>query len=64
MVSTSTTTTPAFATQADFEALQGDMDIFWLMFGAILVFCELLGLVSNNRVRWKTATAAAAAAAV
>ena len=25
---------------AEMAALQGDVDIFWLMFGAILVFCE------------------------
>lgn len=26
--------------QDDLTALQGDVDIFWLLFGAILVFCE------------------------
>lgn len=28
------------ATLGDVQSLGGDMDIFWLMFGAILVFCE------------------------
>ena len=28
--------------KAAYDALEGDMNTFWLMFGACLVFCELL----------------------
>lgn len=39
-MTTSSTTPDMPATLGDVNALAADMDIFWLLFGAILVFCE------------------------
>lgn len=43
-MSASSTTPPLTVgdVQGNLEALQADVDIFWLLFGAILVFCELI----------------------
>lgn len=36
--------------KAAYDALEGDMNTFWLMFGACLVFCELLSDKSCFRI--------------
>lgn len=43
-MTTSSITPDMPATQGDLDTLKGDVDIFWLLFGAILVFCEFLGV--------------------
>lgn len=44
---TTSTTSDMPATLGDINALAADMDTFWLMFGAILVFCEYLDHLSH-----------------
>lgn len=47
---TSSTTSDMPATQGDLSALADDMNTFWLMFGAILVFCECRDFLSHPPV--------------